>query len=183
VVADKKARLTQREINSIKVMKRKGLPYSHMAKHFGRSVNTIKAYCAKVTPTRQRVSFRKLPVGVKLPALGAYLRAGGNPKTLRRVDDLVFQDTEIRCGKELLGQLVVRWRIAHLIKQPEWLQLAYRAIDFYYSVYPHGKGGIIQASKVWPTILRNIKLLEAGEPIEPDWVKFFELLGELKNEN
>lgn len=170
--------MSHQEKMKAKNLKKNGVSIIEIAKTLGRARNTIKKVVAATTAKNPVVMFRKLPRGVKLPSLSAYLRGGGSPRRLKRLQELVQLDTGILCGKELIGSLVQRWRLNHLKRCDESLQLAYRGLDFYYEVFPGGQGGMTCRANVWRELLRNAGYAASGYPIEPDWVKFFELLKE-----
>jgi hypothetical protein len=156
-------------------MKRDGVPWKEIAEYLGVSLNTAKAHLTNVSQGKTK-TYRVLPRGVKLPALNAYLRGGGDPKSEARLRELVYQDTEVSCSRKLLYSYVDRWRELHLKRYPEWLRLAHKAIEIYYEVYPRGKDGFVKIHLLWPEVLKNSKLIDSDEPAEGQWVEFFKLV-------
>jgi hypothetical protein len=164
-------------------MKRQGVPWTEIAEYLGvRSVNTAKSHLANVSQGETK-TYRVLPRGVKLPALNAYLRGGGDPKSEARLRELVYQDTEVSCSRKLLYSYVDRWRELHLKRHPGWLRLAHKAIGFYYTIYPRGKDGFVKTHLLWPAIVRNSKLVDSEEPADDEWIEFFKSMERHKDED
>jgi hypothetical protein len=154
----------------MKGMRSRGFSYAAISKKTGRSLNTVKSYTSNVTPVKKQLASRKLPEGVRLPSLSAYLRGGGTPRAMKHIQRLIYLDTEVVCGHKLLQKLIDRWKQEHLGKCPLRLQMIWTLFDRYQGAYLENNG-FIRGS--WNGLATQVDRLIVGESVEKPWVKFF----------
>jgi hypothetical protein len=179
----KKDKLTAQEIGCIKNDRRLGYTYSEIADRRGRSLNTVKHYCSKITPKEIKPAGRVIKPSAKLSSFEKYLAGGGDPHDVKALRVLIYHDTEVSCSGKVIHRRVDHWRANKLSGCCAQVQMLWGVYNAYRNKWLIEDGREKIRGGGWDGLAEQIDRLVVGKgEISPPWRDFFDSIKEITDD-